>query len=384
MYNRLFSDRDVNRGRQVELDIAKGLAVLFMVMVHVMIVFSTLETHLSPTGAIVEFLGTPTAAPVFMFLLGLFIVYSRKNDPRTLIKRGLTLILAGYLLNIFRSVLPALIQYATLGGNQYLTAAAETFIYVDILQFAGLAFIFFGIVRKYELKTMTTLVLGLAISMTSFLVVDLRTDDLLTAAVTGLFWGSNDGSFFPFVSWILVPVSGYVFGEYLIRCKDKDLFYRSSLIVSSLAVIFCVFVLMIAMGVDIGITDDAPYYHQNPVVNVIYISFAIYWMCVLYYVSKVLPRLVTNTISRWSRNVTEIYIIHFILVGWLGMLIGWNTQGLTSYFLLFISIFIASDAIAFWYLKRKRTKGRKKMDNAPPSTGHMPADSYEHDRSAAH
>ena len=60
----VFSKDEVNTGRQVELDIAKGFAILFMIWVH------TAETFSTGTGLdykIVEnFLGGPFAAPVFM------------------------------------------------------------------------------------------------------------------------------------------------------------------------------------------------------------------------------------------------------------------------------------------------------------------------------
>jgi uncharacterized membrane protein len=357
--DRLFSNEGVNRGRQVELDIARGLAVLFMVLVHVQIVFSTPELNDSFVGEFINFLGTPPAAPVFMFLLGAFIIYSSKNDPKTLIRRGLLLILAGYLLNLCRGTLPTMTQWAFLGGDQYLTIAWKVLIEIDILQFAGLAFIFFGLVRRYGLKSSTILALGIVLSLGGYFLSSLQTDDLLTSAVTGLFWGSSNVSYFPFVSWILMPVAGYVFGQYLVRCKDKERFYRYSLVISSLAVALSVLVLIIGLGVDMGLTNDYVYYHQDILANVIYISFAAFWLCVLFYVTKVLPKPVGKTIGRWSRNVTDIYIIHWILIGWIAIAIGRHGLDLFYYGLLSIAIFVVSDVLAIWYNKRKRLKAQE-------------------------
>ena len=40
---------------------------------------------------ILQFLAGPATAPAFMFALGVGIVYSRKNTPKVLLKRGLIL-----------------------------------------------------------------------------------------------------------------------------------------------------------------------------------------------------------------------------------------------------------------------------------------------------
>ena len=69
----VFSKDEVNTGRQIELDIAKGFAILFMIWVH------TAETFSAGTGLGYEivdnFLGGPFAAPVFMVCMGIGMRY---------------------------------------------------------------------------------------------------------------------------------------------------------------------------------------------------------------------------------------------------------------------------------------------------------------------
>jgi len=70
---KLFSDENINTGRQTELDWARGFAVFFMILVHVKIElpgfpFSSLYSK------VLEFVGSPLAAPTFMILLGAGIV----------------------------------------------------------------------------------------------------------------------------------------------------------------------------------------------------------------------------------------------------------------------------------------------------------------------
>lgn len=65
---------------------------------------------------VVEFLGSPPAAPIFKMLLGLGIVYSRNNQPMKLAVRGVKLFIGGYILSFIRDWIPYLILYK-MNGN---------------------------------------------------------------------------------------------------------------------------------------------------------------------------------------------------------------------------------------------------------------------------
>ena len=100
--NSLFNNKKVNLGRQKELDIAKGLAILFMVIVHVNEVYQSADFEGGLYERIIEFIGSPPAAPIFMLLLGVGLVYSKNNNSKALIKRGLFLFVGAYILNFIK------------------------------------------------------------------------------------------------------------------------------------------------------------------------------------------------------------------------------------------------------------------------------------------
>ena len=104
----LFSDEKVNTGRQVELDIAKGLAIIFMIFLHTIMVVSAYNASLSPNYnfAFSNVLGRPFAAIVFMFCMGVGVVYSRHSQWDTMVKRGVKLYLLGVLVNVFEFFIP--------------------------------------------------------------------------------------------------------------------------------------------------------------------------------------------------------------------------------------------------------------------------------------
>ena len=356
--NSLFEKTNINTSRQIELDIARGLAVLFMITVHVLGEFSNEQVTSSLFGAIVEFLGSPPAAPVFMFLLGAGIVYSKKSTPALLFKRGVIILLGGYILNFLRGTLPSLIAYALEGNNEFLALSVTEFISVDILQFAGLALIYFAIVQKLKLNLKGILITGFVFCFIN-LFATMKIDNLLFATFCSLFWGANELSYFPFLTWIAYPIFGYCFGTFLIRCKDKSKFYSILLAVGLLSLVGFGFIFTEFFGFDLGMTDDYAYYHHDIFGNIILLSFILIWISLLFFASKGFVGVLKSTVQRWSKNVTKIYFIHWILIGFLYFLIAPESCGLIATIIISIILAVVSDALAEVTRKKLESKASK-------------------------
>lgn len=82
----------VNTKRQAEFDYIKTLAIFFMVIIHVLEEISAYGAYETvPAGFwenLVEFGAGPLAAPAFMCAMGVGIIYSRRNGPSELFRRG--------------------------------------------------------------------------------------------------------------------------------------------------------------------------------------------------------------------------------------------------------------------------------------------------------
>ena len=105
-----FRKEPVNLGRQKELDIAKGMAIIFMVFCHS---FEILSSFFDPEistdfayGILDVVLGGSFAAPVFMFCMGISFCYSRKNSSGDMVRRALSVAVVALLLEIFRTAIP--------------------------------------------------------------------------------------------------------------------------------------------------------------------------------------------------------------------------------------------------------------------------------------
>lgn len=339
-------EKKINTGRQLEIDIAKGLAVIFMILVHTQLYFSTGVARENPIGVLIDYLGGASSAVVFMFILGVGTVYTKKNNFRQFLKRGLILITMGYGLNVAR----------------VLMAPAYNEIYdVDILQFAGLATILLGAIKVLNVGNFKVALIALALAFLNLILRMLGVSD-----PSGLFYGSEWYSYFPFLSWIIFPLAGYIFGDLLIRCKSKTWLY---LYIGIPATIIWTFSCILFMGIlktDYGWATDAAYYHMDIKAGIIFTAFTIAWISLFAGIGPELPKKIKAVFVRWSRNVTPIYIIQWFPICGLTNVIEPYSLGTLKYLLLVIGIIVICDILACGYRRLEamlKAKLNKKDEN---------------------
>lgn len=354
MLKNIIVKENINNGRQFELDIARGLAVLFMVIVHVLSAFSKEEVSNSTFGFVIDFLGSPPAAPVFMFILGTGLVYSTKSEAVQLFKRGIYILSLGYLLNFLRGGLPTFTQLILDGDKELLGDIYEHMFSVDILQFAGASFLFFAYIKKFKISNLGLLLIGLFCTILNLFLLKIRIDHPALSAVTGLVWGSNGNTFFPFLSWIMYPITGYLFASILKKCRDKKTLYFKILLISGVLLLLFSILFIYVMKIDLGFDDGEKYFHQTIPGNLIMISFTLFWVSSIYFVSKPLKGLMQKTITRWSKNVLSIYMIHWIIIGWASLLI--YNRGYILTIIIMGTLMVVSDFTASILIGNKVVK----------------------------
>jgi ABC-type tungstate transport system substrate-binding protein len=77
--------------------------------------------------------------------------------------------------------------------------------------------------------------------------------------------------------------------------------------------------------------------------------FALFWISLLYFV----VRFKFSTLKRWSKNVTEIYMVHWVILGILYYLVISNPLNIWAMLILTAAVLLVSDLIAHLYLKFK-------------------------------
>ena len=338
----LFSDEKVNIGRQVELDVAKALSIVFMVFVHVVWVIFSFDNNISSGYALLfsNILGRPCAAPVFMFCMGVGIVYSNHSQWSAMIKRGATLFLSGIIVNIFEFFVPYYVYGYLFGSWNVFTIAGGLLLFcIDILAFAGLAFILLGIFKRLELSNKQLIIIAVIMSIIGSI---LRYTDF-GAPVLNLVFGyliGTKGGFtaFPLFNWFIIPVVGYIWGQYFIRTKNKNQFFKNWQIYLILTLIYFV----VSTQINDGFLTDIHQYYFMTTVDVIF--------CLIYahanigfcrYLSKYLPDIVLKISNILSINMINIYVIQWLFVPLIVILLTYIFKGIvfTDWMAIIIAIF---------------------------------------------
>ncbi len=358
--------------RHTEIEIGKGIAVFLMICVHVLEVHADPVVHHSWFGKVIEFITCFPAAPLFMMAMGVGTVYSRRQDARYAFSRGAWLLATAYLLNAARLFIPLLLGlrlgFLTPDGILY-DHVVLSLLEVDILHFAGLAFLLIGVLRAAKVPWTAYPVVGLALVTLNYAVRGIVTGEPITDTILGLFWGASVDTYFPLLSWAMYPLVGVAFGHLLKRTTDKRRFYLRTFIICSgvLLVALCVSDMGFLYYMGFPEEHSFAYYHQDLLGNAVNGSAALMWLSVVYFLSPALPARLTQRLLFWSKHLTTIYITHWVLVGWPVLFMGFSRLMYLETVLAMAVIVFAADRITAAYVRR--TAGRRK----PPAPAQAPA-----------
>ena len=353
---KLFSDEQINTGRQPELDWARGLAVFFMILVHVKIELPGFPLS-SLYSKVLELVGSPLAAPAFMILLGAGIVYSKNTEPKKMAKHGLKLLLLHYALNFAAFGLPSLIMFFQSGDIEYREDFLNYTFGVDILAFAGLTFLFFALKEKLRMDSVHLVLVALALFCLNYILTWVI-NDFWAGPTLGLFVRANENSFFPFLSWIGYPVMGYIFGRHLIRCVDKKRFYTYLFAISAL-IATAITLGSFKYGFNIWSVHFGPeeYYYQDFIQYILVGGICFTWISLLYALSELKAlTFAAKTLGRWSKNVTVIYCAQWLIIGWAFVFfIDLFPEDPLINFIIGIVVVILSDGLTVLYKKLSKS-----------------------------
>ena len=367
------------RKRIQTFDLARGLAILFMIMQHVVLIYGNLGVTSSFIGLFILSLGTLPAAPVFLFLMGACFKYSDRDDYELFrygLTRGLKLVLLGYGLNFLRFSVPLLIGLKELELNLYevddsihLTFLSSLFL-IDILHCAGLSLIVMGIAVRLLKRERAYILLAVCILLISPLVWGKTSSLILIDFCLTLLWGTGSEVFFPLFPWCVYPLLGMAFGQ---RLRSGIEIGRLISLSRNIGVGLFVVSLIIALrniGREIFVVGKlinfinplfrfSGYEHPGPVAVILTIGFILVWiwLCELI-VKKSSQNRLYGILFFWSKNVTVFYFFQWILIGWGMLLLGYQTQNLLITLLL-IGLFLFLTHILVDLYEQKKTQYTK-------------------------
>ena len=333
-------------GRVRAFDLARGLAVVFMIGVHVLWHWGAPDTWTSPIGQVISFLGGPTAAPVFMFLMGASLAFSSRTTFRSLAVRGLWLLWLGYLLNFLRGVIPAYLGL-TAGIVTPEQIAPFTLPWlattVDVHHMAGLSLIALGALRLAARPSWPWLAAAAVIVIAGPFLRGLEFGTpLLDAPLTPILGGAPN-VYYAVVPWIGFPLVGAVFGSLVARAPDRARVFRRGALAG---------VALCAAGIGLFIAsppsfDVNTYWRMPPSYFVAITGLVLVWLfaCDLL-VRHVRENRVFAFLYGWSGRVIAIYFTHWLVVGWGVGVFGFRDQPLAGALLGIVVAIIATAVLS--------------------------------------
>ena len=328
-------------------DLARGLAIVFMIGVHVLWHWGAPETWASPIGQAISFLGGPTAAPVFMFLMGASLAFSSRSSFGSLAVRGLWLVWLGYLLNVLRGVVPAYLGLSTglVAADQIapftLPWLATT---VDVHHMAGLSLIAIAALRMAARPGWIWLAIAGVVVLTGPFVRGFEFGTpLLDGPLTPVLGGAPN-VYYAVVPWIAFPLVGAVFGRIVARSTDPDarrrVFRWGALLGGALCAAGVALFLVSPPSFDVG-----TYWRMPPSYFVAITGLVLVWLWLCDVVVRHVPANRAFTfLYGWSASVIAIYFTHWLVVGWGVGIFGFRSQPLPGA-LLGIVVAIAATAL---------------------------------------
>lgn len=289
----------------------------------------------------------------FVFLMGIFIAIAGGKSLSTGIKRGLILFVAGYALNFFRSSVPmwlslqlGLVSAEDLGGDTPLTEL----LVVDILQFAGIAFIICSLLRHYLPQPKYWLGLALIIAFASPYAWDAKTGNYVADELLKLLAGNiSEGAFFPQLPWLAYALTGMAFGQWMKQADDLNSFLKKSAWYSLAAIV---------IGCGIILTDMD--YHTGDSMRagpgaVIAISGITALSIFLF--QGIVEKIPDNPVFRfwysWSKHITTIYVVHWLLIGWGLMYFGFRTLSGSGFLITLLVLYVLTHFLATGWARFK-------------------------------
>lgn len=364
---KLFSDQNVNSGRQPELDLAKCSAIFFMIFLHCYFVTAGFanEISLAMERAVAHLLGGPFAAPVFMTAMGIGMAYSKHQAPGLMVKRGIKLMLLGLVVNVGEFLLPHFVAGKLLGEwDIFPTAGGLLLFCIDILAFAGMAFILVGVLKKLNVSSRGMVIIALILSIAGWLLRNHDFGSNVPNLIAGYFIGSAGGfTAFPLFNWFIFPAAGHLFGEYYIRCNNK----KKLLCLWPLGLVISVAYFVISWFRPEGFLTDAHHYYFMTTIDAMFCLMCVYGVIgACYLAARHLSDGPLSFFSKTSSNVNAIYIIQWFLIPLTYIFIVFFNRDIVfgdlSLIIIGLLEMAASTALAAWY-KNMKKKHKEAKEN---------------------
>ena len=315
------------------LDLARGLTVLIMPSIHVVMLYSQPHVQQSILGTILAFIAEGPGAQLFMMIMGISFVFSSRITKQYVLQRAFYLLLAAYVLNFLKFIVPLLLGWMPDNLMQELQLpndflAIPFFLLLgDILHFAAISFPILFIVYRLRHYAYWSVAFAITIMLLSPFIWDVKTGFVFVDYPLQLLGGHPPNAFFPVFPWLVYPLTGLTVGYFLKQFGATDILKKAGWIGVSLMLI------SLTLPPTSKQKEWLPFYRTEPADTLFHSGFVLTWIAIFHWLNRKIPANPFFTLLIFcSKNITSIYIIQWVLICWGMAYTGYLTLGLLQTF----------------------------------------------------
>ncbi|KZS42898.1 hypothetical protein AWE51_16155 [Aquimarina aggregata] len=364
---------DKTTNRILAIDLARGISVLMVVIVHTLWIYGDIHTQ-SETwlGSIIHLIGKGT--PMFLIAMGVSFTLSRNQSIILSIKRALYILGIGYFMNFMKFILPVLVDtvpdnfIAAYGWTKPVTL--DNMLYMlgtgDILQLAGVSLLFMGIINRFSKNKFVPVLLALIIAVFSKEIHGFRLGIKGVDYILDLLWGAEWNVYFALFPWFSFILIGMFFGMWYKEQNKSNRYLFNRMGIAGIVLMLlggglCIYNFTYHFG---------DYFHLGPGGTIYLAGFN---LTLLWLTNLLVTRIKKNKVFEFfyycSKRVTTIYVIQWIIICWGMGFLGYQQFGVTGVLVLIpisilVTLGIQKIVLDSWLMskgsKRQSIKNSKK------------------------
>ena len=270
---------------------------------------------------------TLSAAAIFIFVMGMGTVYSKRSEPKTLAKSGIVMIAYQYLSNIAYVAalsLPYLFVRNRLDDKQvYYDLLLEYSQFINIFFMAGIIYLVLALAKKLQLPPVGYAVVGLLFAIAAPFIYGRPVDVPVLGYIVKIIIGEDYFVIFAAIYFLSYAFLGVAFGHLMQRVKDKKAFYSWVMpVCACVALVWWIFTIR-----KYGFGDELYEYlcisYTQPDLFHVAASIAhiLFFAGVLYFGDGVMKKsgIIGRQILYYNRHISKYYAIHiavfFVIYG---------------------------------------------------------------------
>lgn len=342
------------------LDLARGFTVLFIPAIHTGMLYSNVSVHKSLLGYFLIAIAEGPGGQLLMVLMGISFTFKKRHNTRIVLLRCILLLLAGYLLNILKFLLPYSLDGLPEGVSKDLQLTGhdnDVWLLIglgDILHFSAIATALLLVVYRLPSYQRVALYAAMTVAVTAPFLWDIHFSNPLLNYISSLVGGQPPRVFFPLFPWLVYPFFGLYAGYYYQRNPNRA---------ATRLGLLGIMLLVTGLLLEYFFLADNPFgFYRTAIPATIWhlgsVLLALYLWHMISLVLNGNP--IVKLFIHSSKHITIIYIIQWVMICWSLPVFGYQQLDVISSTIVMIAMTINTYVLTYFIQLIKSYYGIRK------------------------